>query len=651
MGAVYRCEDTSLGEEVAVKRLPDALAGSEQARQRLRREVAGARKLGRRNIVRIFEYLEPPGGEPGPVGYTMELLPGANLADHLAGEVEGSPLAGPATVERLPWVAALADQLCDAVDFVHRAGLVHRDIKPSNVMVLDPGAGDPGALRIKLLDFGVVHTGPASSLTGDLPPGTREYMAHELLAGLAEPGPAVDIYSLGKVLYLALTGTFPRHEAESDPPSGLLEGLPAAVDDVLLSSLSARPDRRPAKAADLAGALRSAVDEVEEARRAAVEEFKRKAEAEATRKSAEQEAARTQADQEASRRKLEQEAARKKAGQGAAREEAEAGIGGPSPPSSSGPSPPSSSGPSPIVIGGVVVLVVLVLMFAVVKLAGNGGSDLAPADRATSAPTLTSPSETTPDPPTAELPNPDPPIPEPAVATNPAGIDWVRIPGGTFAMGSNDGNDDEKPVHDVSVPSFELGRTEVTVAQYRTCVDAGKCTEPKTGSDYNWGVSGKDDHPINGVTWNQARTFASWSGGRLPSEAEWEYAARSGGKSRTWPWGDAEANCSYAVLADGENGCGKHSTWAVCSKSTGNTDQGLCDMVGNVREWVEDCYEDTYAGAPTDGTARTSGVYRVHRGGSWTYTNPHNRRVASRESGLPSWLWKNLGFRLARDVP
>ena len=125
--------------------------------------------------------------------------------------------------------------------------------------------------------------------------------------------------------------------------------------------------------------------------------------------------------------------------------------------------------------------------------------------------------------------------------------------------------------------------------------------------DYcNWNQSGRGDHPINCVSWNQARTFATWLGARLPTEAEWEYAARSGGENREYPWGDEEATCERAVVyeryqnpKDGNRGCGRDSTWAVCSKSAGNTEQGLCDMAGNVWEWVEDDWHFSFDGAPS----------------------------------------------------
>ena len=147
--------------------------------------------------------------------------------------------------------------------------------------------------------------------------------------------------------------------------------------------------------------------------------------------------------------------------------------------------------------------------------------------------------------------------------------------------------------------SLYLSNTEVTVGQYRACVKAGACSEPDTGKYCNWNESGREDHPINCVDWNQARTFAKWVGGDLPSEAQWEYAARSGGRDWKYPWGNESASCEYAIMDDGGNGCGKDRTWAVCSKPKGNSKQGLCDMAGGVWEWVRDEYK-SYDSNKTD---------------------------------------------------
>ncbi|MBI5243481.1 MAG: SUMF1/EgtB/PvdO family nonheme iron enzyme, partial [Elusimicrobia bacterium] len=183
------------------------------------------------------------------------------------------------------------------------------------------------------------------------------------------------------------------------------------------------------------------------------------------------------------------------------------------------------------------------------------------------------------------------PVPEGArTSQGKAGIVWVRIPGGSFMMGDEEWSD-SKPRRQVRVKAFEMAKSEVTNKQYRACVDAGACTPPSS-------YVGGDDQPVVNVDWNQAKKFSEWAGGRLPSEAEWEYAARSAGKDWKYPWGNEEATCAKAVMSEGGLGCGKSSTWPVCSKSAGNTKQGLCDMAGNVWEWTQDWYHDSYNGAP-----------------------------------------------------
>jgi iron(II)-dependent oxidoreductase len=235
----------------------------------------------------------------------------------------------------------------------------------------------------------------------------------------------------------------------------------------------------------------------------------------------------------------------------------------------------------------------------------------------------------------------------------PMALCWISIPGGTYMMGSSDGLADENPVHPVTVPDFELTRTEITVIQYRACVDAGSCEVPYAGPFCNWDAEGRDFHPINCMQWHQAHDFCTWQSGRLASEAEWEYAARSGGQDIAYPWGDTVATCEYAVMNGLEegSGCGANHTWAVCSKPAGNTDQGLCDMAGNAAEWVQDWYHAGYTGAPSDGSAWEDpvGEERVVRGGSWHYATAQGVRASKRQNAPPDATSSHDGFRCARD--
>ncbi|MFO8070919.1 MAG: formylglycine-generating enzyme family protein [Polyangia bacterium] len=207
-------------------------------------------------------------------------------------------------------------------------------------------------------------------------------------------------------------------------------------------------------------------------------------------------------------------------------------------------------------------------------------------------------------------------------------------------------------------------RSEVTMGQYAACVADGACGEPLPDpyeppdfpdfeGYYTWGDTSKTDHPVNGVDWYQAVEFCQWAGGRLPSEAEWEYAARSLGQDRTYPWGEAEPACEYAVMGPAGSeigpGCGEERTWDVCSKPAGNTDQGLCDMAGNVWEWVQDCYHSDYENAPADGSAWEDecdqGSDAVARGGGYKLGTGSHLECRNRTHGaIDNWA-THLGFR------
>ena len=255
--------------------------------------------------------------------------------------------------------------------------------------------------------------------------------------------------------------------------------------------------------------------------------------------------------------------------------------------------------------------------------------------------------------------------PPPCVPNCPSNLDFMLIEGRSFMMGDQSSTPDinEIPIHNVIIHNFQIMRTEVTVAQYRTCVNADVCSMPRTGDHYNWSndPNGKEDHPINGVSWHQMMKFAAWVGARLPTEAEWEYAARGGGQDIIYPWGDNSPSCLLANYS----GC-VGSTSLVCSTPNGNTSHGLCDMAGNVLEWVQDEWHDDYSGAPRDGSGWCSGICpvntddfnynindstdRVLRGGGWSYEATILRN-AYRIYDSPTYQLINSGGRLARTIP
>jgi len=229
---------------------------------------------------------------------------------------------------------------------------------------------------------------------------------------------------------------------------------------------------------------------------------------------------------------------------------------------------------------------------------------------------------------------------------------WVRFCGGRFSMGSQD-REGERPAHEVMVPAFDLARTEMTVAQYRACVAAGGCTgEGLMVYDtcpFAWDGAADDD-PMACLSWSHAAAYARWlgDGARLCTEAEWEYAARSGGREQTYPWGEA-ASCEHAV----SRGCSctdRAQYCSVCSRPAGSSAEGACDLAGNVWEWVADHHHASYDGAPTDGSAWLSAgsVHRVVRGGGWNVDAP-DLRATNRKGFYESFQGTEVGARLCRS--
>jgi formylglycine-generating enzyme required for sulfatase activity len=205
-------------------------------------------------------------------------------------------------------------------------------------------------------------------------------------------------------------------------------------------------------------------------------------------------------------------------------------------------------------------------------------------------------------------------------------------------MGSNDGNADEKPAHQVHVTAFEMDVTEVTVAAYSVCVDAGRCSNPDTGEFCTWGAGSKSNHPINCVDWNQAIAYCAWAGKRLPTEEEWEYAAR-GTDGRVFPWGNEAAGsqlCWHNWGYDGPPGTG--GTCPVGTTPDGSSPFGLEDMAGNVWEWTASGYSEDYSQGRTNDK-------RVVRGGCWSDRLGPSVRATARGKVGPTIRGAELGFR------
>ncbi len=224
----------------------------------------------------------------------------------------------------------------------------------------------------------------------------------------------------------------------------------------------------------------------------------------------------------------------------------------------------------------------------------------------------------------------------------------VVVPPGDFVMGSND-TPYEKPERTIAIRNaFAIGRREVTFAEWDQCADAGACKVRP--DDHAWG---RGDHPVINVSWDDAKTYLAWlsqrSGQRyrLPTEAEWEYAARAGTKTPFW-WGrDAGAGRAQC------DGCASPTTKQTSPVASFRPNGfGLFDTAGNAAEWVEDCWNDNYRNAPRDASAWTSGDchMRVLRGGAFTSKAADVRSSARFRYDSDVRYYAN-GFRIARDLP
>ena len=220
-------------------------------------------------------------------------------------------------------------------------------------------------------------------------------------------------------------------------------------------------------------------------------------------------------------------------------------------------------------------------------------------------------------------------------------MEMVLIPAGSFLMGI-DGNDlDQRPQHEVYLDAYWMDLTEVTNTQYLACVDAGGCKPPGEAQYYREQALGS--HPVAYVTWQDARDFCQWAGKRLPTEAEWEKAAR-GTDGRIFPWGNTPANERLANYDDNVN-----KTTPVGSYTAGASPYGLLDMAGNVWEWVNDWYSiDYYRTSVRENPAGPDqGDRKVLRGGSWFSLVDIVLRTHIRKKRAPEIRDYGTGFRCA----
>ncbi len=550
-------------------------------------------------------------------------------------------------------VLALVGQVAGALQVAHKKGIAHRDIKPANLFIVPDG----DSTRVKVLDFGVAkmmadntQIKAAFAKTGmNVTSFTPQYGAPEQFnRSYGATGPWTDVYALALSAAEMLAGrealegddlvqlAFCSSNPERRPtPKALGADVPDAIEQVFAKALAVRPDDRYANAGEFLDALNVAMG-------GGVSATLRHSFALAP---------------------------------GFAMDKTElmpttgTGPGTTSQGATVSQSSKVASSNTPLVLGGVVVVAALAVggYFAVASQKGDlpaqavADTTSAPAPAASSAPAA----------------------PE-APPSCPDGM--ALIPKGQFFMGSDaeSARDNEKPAHNVSLDAFCIDLYEVTAKRYKACSDVGKCKRaPKM---VEWpGISEKDkkvyaplctvedeqrlEHPANCVSWQMADTFCKAEGGRLPTEAEWEYATR-GPDGRVYPWGDEEPTEKHlnacgsgcmawakkqgvaqqfpGVLYDADDG---YPTTAPVGKfPAGKSRFGPYDVVGNVWEWVQD-WDGPYQDQPkVNPTGPETGEKRVIRGGAWNGSFASWLRPSFRFAQEPSARSHGVGFRCAQSL-
>ncbi|MBI9046260.1 MAG: SUMF1/EgtB/PvdO family nonheme iron enzyme [Anaerolineaceae bacterium] len=675
MAIVFRAYDTNLERDVAVKFIrtgqivPDLL---EQMLKRFEREAKALAKLSHANIVIIYDF-----GKHEEVPYlVIEYLKGGTLKD-----MTGTPMDCQEAVR-------LTIKLADALAYAHKKEIIHRDIKPGNILITENR--EP-----KLVDFGIakiLDMGQTSLLTRTgVGIGTPEYMAPEQFLGKDIDGRA-DIYALGVVLFEMVTG---RRPYQADTPAAVMikqttEALPSplkfnpevstGLENVIIRALAKDVEYRYQDMGEFGKALQGLLDgkakeptpvmptEIFESARAAediLEEIQpEELASDHYEKNEETELADIDLQEIPSEQVLATQPDLIQASQKKAQPQLEVienGLG-------RKPKHKILLWAWGIGIAGILLIVIL----SGINLVGNGqrGQGMLafmaiPTDTPTSTLTETSTFAYTPTPTMTARPEESPTLTQTSVPTETAtpilgigstqisekdGMVQVYVPAGEFEMGSNM-NNHEKPIHTVYLDAYWMDRTVVTNAMYARCVQAGACVNPKSNTsitrDHYYGNSEYDNYPVLYVDWFAAQDYCEWTGRRLPTEAEWEKAAR-GTDGRTYPWGE-EIDKS---LANYHDYTGDEDTTAVDSYPQGASPYGVLDMAGNVWEWVMDWYDDTYYSSSPSGNPQgpSTGMQRILRGGAWGINYGYSRS-AYRFREDPSGGYVNVGFRCAMSIP
>ncbi|MEW5939212.1 MAG: SUMF1/EgtB/PvdO family nonheme iron enzyme [Chloroflexota bacterium] len=595
MAIVYKAYDTRLERDVAVKVIRTeklTLDTMSKSLKRFEREAKSLGKLTHPNIVPITDY----GEYEGKPYLVMPYLPGGTLKAKL-----GKPL---------PWNEAveLILPIAEALAYAHSQHTIHRDVKPSNIILTQSG-------RPMLTDFGIakiLDLEETQELTGtSAAMGTPEYMAPEQARAKSVDHRA-DIYALGIVLYEMATGRKPfiadtpmsvlimQATEPLPPPRKFAPSLSERAERILIKALAKRPEDRYQTMEEMYAAVKGQVGAVEKAVKPAKPEPHSRPPVQ------------TPVTEKNAKPKPEP---RLLAQMPVTMDETPARV-----PTMIMQPPRAASNKSWLRWGAVVVLALICLLAG-----GNAIYQILPHGT-----------------PVVETQSPN------IETSTTDGMTPVYIPAGEFSMGSTDGSDDEKPVHAVYLDGYWMDKTEVTNAMYKKCEDAGRCDPPaysksSTRESY-YGNSRYDDYPVIYISWNNANAYCQWAGRRLPTEAEWEKAAR-GSDGRTYPWGNGDPS---ATLLNFSGNVG--DTTEVGSYPSGASYYGLLDMAGNVWEWVADWFDaDYYSSAPTSNPqGPSSGEQRVLRGGSWVGVGDL-ARSSFRLGDSPDVIYLNIGFRCARS--
>jgi formylglycine-generating enzyme required for sulfatase activity/tRNA A-37 threonylcarbamoyl transferase component Bud32 len=652
MGAVYVVEQISTGKERALKVMAPALAADPATRERFVLEARAGSRIESDHVVEVVTAgIDEATGAPFLV---MELLRGEELAD-AAARIGPMPLGD---------VAEVLSQMGHALEQAHARGIVHRDLKLENVFLASSRRRDV-AFTAKILDFGIAKLVEDSlQKTGTQPLGTPLFMAPEQTDRRGAIRPATDVWALGLIAFKLLTG---RDFWRADGSLAMLlreicvDPLPfASVRATELAALPIEagqfsvPPLPPGFDAWFAQCVNRNIDARFSNAGDAVRAFCELVTTDAPRGAL---VARTGSiDAETGARASTQQA--KQATSAAVARPVDA---------TGAPVPRSGKGLPIAAVAG--VLIALGGWFAYRSL-GPGSVSTATATPTQSAtPTTTATATPT-------------PTPTPTATTSDAGscdAGMLPIPAGTLFMGSRDLGATALPPHKVTLARFCLDKTEVTTSAYLACAARGGCE--KAPKKVSWpGLTAEDakiysplcnalypdhgDHPINCVDWSMADVFCRDRHARLPTEAEWEYAARGSGQ-RSYPWGDdppgpkllnacgTECASWFADHGDKHHATmyaaddGYPATAPVGSFPAGASEFGVLDLAGNVWEWTAD-WDGPYSADPAvDPKGPAKGSARVVRGGDFTGSKADWASPAYRWKTNPDTYNHAIGFRCA----